>query len=134
MRKRILNYSILNSSFNYINIIEGVSKVTAVRPEGAEAHSPGPLGSAACLSKNTLGKKPPKTMRPVRAKALIINAFALAGRLLFSIRTPKVLPWAMCFWGFQPVLLTFDTPSSFCLLATMQFPFTCCGDQRPPLL
>lgn len=25
MRKRILNYSILNSSFNYINIIEGVS-------------------------------------------------------------------------------------------------------------
>ena len=54
MRKRILNYSILNSSFNYINIIEGVSKVTAVRPEGAEAHSPGPLGSAACLSKNAL--------------------------------------------------------------------------------
>ncbi|WP_302216411.1 hypothetical protein, partial [uncultured Prevotella sp.] len=33
------------------------------------------------------------------------------GVLLFSIRTPKALPWAMCFWGFQPVLLTFDTPS-----------------------
>ena len=29
-------------------------------------------------------------MRPVRAKALIINAFALTGRLLFSIRTEGV--------------------------------------------
>ena len=27
----------------------------AVRPEGAEAHSPGPLGFAACQSKNALG-------------------------------------------------------------------------------
>ena len=35
-------------------IKEGVSKVKAARPEGAEAHSPGPLGSAACLSKNAL--------------------------------------------------------------------------------
>ena len=39
----------------------------------------------------------------------------LQGVLLFSIRTPKALPWAMCFWGFQPVLLTFDTPSFVCL-------------------
>ena len=31
--------------------------------------------------------------------------------LLFSIRTPKALPWAMCFLGFQPVELSFDTPS-----------------------
>ena len=46
-------------------------------------------------------------MRPVRAKALIINAFALAGRFAISIRTPKALPWAMCFWGFQPVLFDF---------------------------
>ena len=49
------------------------------------------------------------------AKALIINAFALAGRFAISIRTPKALPWAMCFLGFQPVLLTFNTPSS-CVL------------------
>jgi hypothetical protein len=32
--------------------------------------------------------------------------------LLFSIRTPKALPWAMCFLGFQPVELSFDTPST----------------------
>ena len=31
----------------------------------------------------------------------------LQGVLLFSIRTPKALPWAMCFWGFQPVLFDF---------------------------
>ncbi|WP_440432696.1 hypothetical protein, partial [Prevotella sp.] len=29
------------------------------------------------------GNNPPKTMRPVRAKALIINAFALTGRSAF---------------------------------------------------
>ena len=34
-------------------------------------------------------------MRPVRAKALIINAFALTGRLLFSIRTPKALGYVL---------------------------------------
>ena len=34
----------------------------------------------------------------------------LQGVLLFSIRTPKALPWAMCFLGFQPVELSFDTP------------------------
>ena len=41
----------------------------------------------------------------------------LQGVLLFSIRTPKALPWAMCFWGFQPVLLTFDTPSTYLIFA-----------------
>ena len=39
----------------------------------------------------------------------------LQGVLLFSIRTPKALPWAMCFLGFQPVELSFDTPSFVCL-------------------
>ena len=34
-------------------------------------------------------------MRPVRAKALIINAFALAGRFAISIRTPKVLGYVL---------------------------------------
>ena len=75
MRKRILNYSILNSSFNYINIIEGVSKVTAVRPEGAEAHSPGPLGSAACLSKNTLGKSIANHNAPCKGKSVNYQCF-----------------------------------------------------------
>ena len=46
-----------------------MSKVTAVRPEGAEAHRVSQI-----------------IMRPVRAKALIINAFALAGR--FAIFNP----------------------------------------------
>ena len=35
----------------------------------------------------------------------------LQGVLLFSLRTPKALPWAMCFLGFQPVELSYDTPS-----------------------
>ena len=42
--------------------------------EGAEAHSPG---------HPALGKSSQTTKRPARAKALIINAFALAGRLAF---------------------------------------------------
>ena len=40
------------------------------RPEEAEAHSQG----------SALGKVSQITMRPARAKALIVNAFALAGR------------------------------------------------------
>ena len=63
------------------------------------------------------------------AKALIINAFALTGRLDYIYPYTQggaqgyvLLPLRgvllrllthppMCFWGFQPVLLTFDTPS-----------------------
>ena len=56
---------------------EGVSKVTAVRPEGAEAHSPGHTPWV---------KVSQIPMRPARAKALVINAFALAGR--FAIFNP----------------------------------------------
>ena len=54
-------------------------------------------------------------MRPVRAKALIINAFALAGR--FAIFNPYTQGAALGYvlLGFQPVLLTFNTPSS-CVL------------------
>ena len=49
-------------------------------------------------------------MRPVRAKALIINAFALTGRFaIFNLYTQGAA-WAMCFLGFQPVELSFDTP------------------------
>ena len=46
-----------------------MSKVKAARPEGAEAHSPG---------HRPVVKVSQIPMRPVRAKALIINAFALA--------------------------------------------------------
>ena len=59
------------------NLVEDVSKVKAARPEGVEAHSPG----------HTPWVKVSQTpMRPVGAKALIINAFALAGR--FAIFNP----------------------------------------------
>ena len=51
-----------------------MSKVKAARPEGAEAHSPG---------HRPVVKVSQIPMRPVRAKALIINAFALAGRFAF---------------------------------------------------
>ena len=39
--------------------------------------------------------------RPAREKALIINAFALAGRLLFSYKNPGRVPWAMRSVAFQ---------------------------------
>ena len=60
---------------------------------------------------------------------MIINAIALTGRIVFGGFLPQgvalgyeLLPLRgvllrllthppMCFWGFQPVLLTFDTPS-----------------------
>ena len=45
-----------------------------------------PKGQKHIAQGNAWGKKPAKTMRPVRAKALIINAFALAGR--FAIFNP----------------------------------------------
>ena len=51
-----------------------MSKVKAARTEGAEAHSPG---------HRPVVKVSQIPMRPVRAKALIINAFALAGRFAF---------------------------------------------------
>ena len=44
-----------------------------------------------------------KVKRPVRAKALIINAFALTGRIVFVGFYLRALPWAMCLLGFQPV-------------------------------
>ena len=54
-----------------------------------------PKGQKLIAQGNTLGKS-------------IANHYApLQGVLLFSIRTPKALPWAMCFWGFQPVLFDF---------------------------
>ena len=46
-------------------------------------------------------------MRPVRAKAFIINAFALTGRIAYNNRLPRVLPWAMRNLGFQPASLEF---------------------------
>ncbi|MCI6129392.1 hypothetical protein [Prevotella sp.] len=47
-------------------------------------------------------------MRPVRAKALIINAFALTGRFAFIYPYTQTLLWAMGLLGFQPALFTFE--------------------------
>ena len=51
-------------------------KSQVVRPEGAEAPSPG----------SALGAMHPKAKRPVRTKAFIINAFALIGRFIYNVR------------------------------------------------
>ena len=64
----------LRSNSDYIG---GCFKIEAARPEGAEAHSPGHTPWV---------KVSQIPMRPARAKALIINAFALAGR--FAIFNP----------------------------------------------
>ncbi|MDY4644052.1 hypothetical protein [Prevotella sp.] len=57
-------------------------------------------------------------MRPARAKALIINAFALAGRFAVfqSVHARRCL--GLCaFWAFSPLCLTFDKSSVFFRLA-----------------
>ena len=65
-------------------------KSQVVRPEGAEAPSPG----------QRPGCNASKAKRPVRAKALIMNAFALTGRFAFGCITPRALPWARSFCPF----------------------------------
>ena len=54
-------------------------KSQVVRPEGAEAPSPG----------QRPGCNISKAKRPVRAKALIMNAFALTGRIIYNVRLPR---------------------------------------------
>ena len=65
-----------------------------VRPEGAEAPSPG----------QRPGCNTSKAKRPVRAEAFIINAFALTGRIIYNVRLPRALPWARRNLGFQPAV------------------------------
>ena len=72
-------------------------KSQVVRPEGAKAPSPG----------QRPGCNTSKAKRPVRAEAFIINAFALTGRIIYNIRLPRALPWAMRNLGFQPALFEF---------------------------
>ena len=72
-------------------------KSQVVRPEGAEAPSPG----------QRPGCNASKAKRHVRAKALIINAFALTGRIIYNVRLPRALPWAMRNLDFQPALFDF---------------------------
>ena len=57
--------------------------------------------------KGQKGVMHPKAKRPVRAKAFIINAFALTGRIIYNVRLPRALPWARRNLGFQPALFEF---------------------------
>ena len=63
-----------------------------------------PKGQKHIAQGNTLGENAQTIKRPVRAKALIINAFALTGRLGYYLSVhPGRMPWAMSLLGFQPV-------------------------------
>ena len=66
-----------------------------------------PKGQKLLAQGSALGVMYPKAKRPVRAKAFIINAFALTGRIIYNIRLPRALPWAMRNLGFQPALFEF---------------------------
>ena len=56
---------------------------------------------------SALGVMHQKVKRPVRAKAFIITAFALTGRIIYNVRLPRALPWARRNLGFQPALFEF---------------------------
>ena len=49
-----------------------------------------------------LGFRTSTKSRPERAKALILKAFALSGRLCFLPTLPRAMPWARSFWAFSP--------------------------------
>ena len=66
-----------------------------------------PKGQKLLAQGIALGVMHPKAKRPVRAKAFIINAFALTGRIIYNVRLPRALPWAMRNLGFQPALFEF---------------------------
>ena len=66
-----------------------------------------PKGQKLLAQGSALGVMHPKAKRPVRAKAFIINAFALTGRIIYNVRLPRALPWARRNLGFQPALFEF---------------------------
>ena len=75
----------------------GVISRTGDPPEGQELKTQG----------RGPGGMHPKAKRPVRAKALIMNAFSLTGRIIYNVRLPRALPWARRNLGFQPALFEF---------------------------
>ena len=54
-----------------------------------ESKQHAPKGQKHIAQATPWGNKPPKTIRPVRAKASIINAFALTGRIVYNIFLPR---------------------------------------------
>ena len=66
-----------------------------------------PKGQKLIAQGSALGVMQPKAKRPVRAKALIMNAFSLTWRIIYNVRLPSALPWARRNLGFQPALFEF---------------------------
>ena len=66
-----------------------------------------PKGQKLLTQGSALGVMHQKAKRPVRAKAFIIDAFALTGRIIYNVRLPRALPWAKRNLGFQPALFEF---------------------------
>ena len=46
------------------------------------------------------------------AKALIMNAFALTGRIIYNVRLPRACPGLSAIWAFSPLLFNIDSLSS----------------------
>ena len=67
-------------------------------------------------------------MRPVRAKALIINAFAPTGRFaIFQSVHPGRCPGLWAYWAFSPRCLTFAPLSSKSIHCLLLMLFDCSG-------
>lgn len=66
-----------------------------------------PKGQKLIAQGSALGVMHPKAKRPVRAKALIMNAFSLTGRIIYNVRLPRALPWDRRNLGFQSALFEF---------------------------
>ena len=80
-----------------------------------------PKGQKLLAQGIALGVMYPKAKRPVRAKAFIINAFALTGRIIYNVHLPRAFllrqaaepsgPGLGEIWAFSPHCLSFDTLS-----------------------
>ena len=80
-----------------------------------------PKGQKLLAQGIALGVMHPKAKRPVRAKAFIINAFALTGRIIYNVHLPRAFllrqaaepsgPGLGEIWAFSPHCLSFDTLS-----------------------
>ena len=99
--------------FFFYTLLYSVSLQVPLEKCSIHASSSYPEQARGCVKTQFYGLKAPKStypkaapwvyglktaMRPVRAKALIINAFALTGRIvIYDTFFPRVLPWAMSF-------------------------------------
>ena len=88
---RLLNIWVFLPLINSIKQIKGrvCQKSQVVRPEGAEAPSPG----------QRPGCNTSKAKRPVRAEVLIMNAFALTGRIIIISVYPGRCPGLDAIWA-----------------------------------